>query len=70
MLGGEAAGCLGGGMGFAGAIELLFAIGISLIGLLYGTPPHSPHASHIFAAYGILTCVSVGQEGSNDVMNL
>jgi len=54
-------------MGFAGAIELLFAIGICLIGLLYGTPPH---ASHIFAAYGILTCVSVGQEGSNDVMNL
>jgi hypothetical protein len=25
---------------------------------------------HIFAAYGILTCVSVGQEGSNDIMNL
>jgi hypothetical protein len=40
MLGGEAAGCLGGGMGFAAAIELLFAIGICLIGLLYGTPPH------------------------------
>jgi hypothetical protein len=35
----------GGGMGFAAAIELLFAISICLIGLLYGTPPHSPHAS-------------------------
>lgn len=40
---GEAAGCLGGKMGFAAGIELLFAIGICLIGLLYGTPPHSPH---------------------------
>ena len=45
MLGGEAAGCLGGEMGFVAAIELLFAIGICLIGLLYGTPPHSPHTS-------------------------
>jgi hypothetical protein len=40
----QAAGCLG-KLGFAAALELLFATSIRLIGLLYGTPPHSPHVS-------------------------